>query len=74
MNHQLDLTVVGLRDERETSRYAGSVDLKIMPAPRVEGVMPTDFGHADELIADGLRAARASLARRSQVIPLRPAA
>jgi hypothetical protein len=36
--------------------------------------MPTDFSHADELIADGLRVARTSLARRDRVVHLRPAA
>jgi len=58
----------------DVARYAGSVDLRVLPAPRVDGLMPTDFGHADELIAHGLSAARASLAPRCQVVPLRAAA
>jgi NTE family protein len=58
----------------DVARYAGLVDLKILQAPRVEDIMPTDFGHADELIADGLRVARTSLARRGKVISLRAAA
>jgi NTE family protein len=62
------------RFAEDVARYADSVDLTILPAPRVEGIMPTDFGRADELIADGLRVARAGLAQRGQVTPLRAAA
>ena len=62
------------RFAEDVTRYADSVDLKVLPAPGVEGIMPTDFGHADELIADGLRATRATLARPSRVVPLRRAA
>jgi NTE family protein len=62
------------RFAEDVARYAHSVDLKILSAPRLEGIMPTDFGHADELIAQGLSAARTSLARRDRVVQLRPAA
>jgi NTE family protein len=62
------------RFTEDVARYADSVDLTILSATRVEGIMPTDFGHADELIADGLRAARTTLARRARVVPLRAAA
>jgi NTE family protein len=62
------------RFTEDVARYADSVDLTILPAPRVEGIMPTDFGRADELIADGLRVARASLVPRGQVVQLRAAA
>jgi NTE family protein len=58
----------------DVARYARSVDLKILCATRVEAIMPTDFGHADELIADGLGVARASLAEHDRVVQLRPAA
>lgn len=56
------------RFAEDVARYADVVDLKILQAPRVEDIMPTDFRHADELIAHGLRAARTSLARRGKVI------
>jgi hypothetical protein len=62
------------RFAEDVARYAHSVELTILSATRVEGIMPTDFGHADELIADGLSVARTSLARRDQVVQLRPAA
>jgi NTE family protein len=51
--------------------YAESVDLKVLPAPRVQGIMPIDFSHADELIADGLGATRAMFAPTGQVLTLR---
>jgi NTE family protein len=56
------------RFAEDVARYADVVDLKILQAPRVEDIMPTDFRHADELIAHGLRAARTSLARRTELI------
>jgi NTE family protein len=62
------------RFAEDVARHADLVDLTILPAPRVEGIMPTDFGRADELIADGLRLARASLARHGQAVSLRAAA
>jgi membrane-bound lytic murein transglycosylase MltF len=55
-------------------RYADSVELTVLPAPRVERIMPTAFGHADELIAGGLSLARTTLARTDRVVPLRRAA
>ena len=58
----------------DITRYTDSVDLKVLPPPRVEGIMPTDFSHAKELIADALSAARADLAATAQVLPLRRAA
>ena len=65
---------ISRRFAEDVARYADSVDLRILSAPRVEGIMPTDFGRADELIADGLSVTRASLARRDRVVHLRPAA
>ena len=62
------------RFAEDVAHYAHSVDLKILSATRVEGIMPTDFGRADELIAEGLRVTRMSLARSDRVVHLRPAA
>jgi NTE family protein len=62
------------RFAQDVARYADSVDLKILSATRVEGIMPTDFGRADQLIADGLSVARARLTRRDRVVQLRSAA
>jgi NTE family protein len=58
----------------DVTRYAHSVDLTILSATRVEGIMPTDVSHADDLIADGLSVARTILARSDRVVQLRPAA
>ena len=62
------------RFAEDVARYAHSVDLRILSAPRLESIMPTDFGRADQLIAQGLRVARAGLAGRDRVVQLRPAA
>jgi NTE family protein len=61
------------RFAEDVARYADSVDLTLLHAPQVEGIMPTDFGRADELIVDGLHTARATLSRRGKVVPLRAA-
>lgn len=45
--------------------YDGIVDLTMLPAPDLPGLLPTDFGHADELIEQGLHRARAELRRRN---------
>src|SRR3954469_2888391 len=47
------------RLEEDIVRYGGSVDLTVLPAPTVPELLPTDFGHADELIEHGLHGARA---------------
>ena len=62
------------RFREDVARYANSVDLKILAATRVEGIMPTDVSHADDLIADGLNVARTILAGDDRVVQLRPAA
>ncbi len=62
------------RFAEDVARYGDSVDLRILSPARLEGVMPTDFGHADELIANGLSVARTSLTQRDQVVHLRSAA
>lgn len=58
----------------EVHRYSSVVELMILPAPALEGILPTDFGHTDELIAEGLREARAMLAGGARVLPLARAA
>jgi NTE family protein len=51
------------RLEEDIARYGGIVDLTVLPAPTLPGLLPTDFGHADELIEQGLHRARAELRR-----------
>jgi NTE family protein len=48
-------------------RYAHDAELVVLPAPNDEQIQPTDFGHARELMAQALAAARSVLA------PLGPA-
>jgi NTE family protein len=62
------------RFTEDVDRYADAAELVVLPAPRVDGIMPTDFGHADELIAMGLRRARVLLARGHRVVPFPRAA
>lgn len=62
------------RFPEDLARYRESVDLTVLTVPQVEGIRPTDFGHASELIAAGLSAARATLASTAQVLPLRQVA
>jgi NTE family protein len=62
------------RLKEDVARYADSVELTVIPAPRIDGIMPIDFGHADELITAGLRSARCILAQTRHVVPLREAA
>ncbi|MEA2429106.1 MAG: hypothetical protein QOF37_2734, partial [Thermoleophilaceae bacterium] len=51
------------RLEEDIARYDGIVDLTVLPAPTLPGLLPTDFRHADELIEYGLRRARSELRR-----------
>ena len=53
----------------DVARYADAAELIVLPAPEVSGVMPTDFGHSEDLIAEGVRRSRAMLARRPQRAP-----
>jgi NTE family protein len=63
------------RLEEDIARYGGIVDLTVLPAPTLPGLLPTDFGHADELIEQGLHRACAELRRHhTSVRSLRPAA
>jgi NTE family protein len=43
-------------------QYASAAELIVLPSPD-GGVLPADFGHAEELIAEGLERARALLSR-----------
>ena len=52
------------RLEADIARFSGDVELIVFPAPNPLDVMPTDFGHADRLVRDGLHAARRRLAQR----------
>lgn len=51
------------RLEEDLARYRDVVDLILLPAPSLPGLLPTDFGHADELIEHGLHRGRAELRR-----------
>jgi NTE family protein len=62
------------RFAEDVVRYADATELVVLPAPRLDGIMPTDFGHADELIALGLRRARMLLANGHRVARLPRAA
>jgi len=50
--------------------YADAVELIVLPSPD-GGILPADFSHAEELIAEGLERAHAMLARRMQPAALR---
>jgi NTE family protein len=56
------------RFAEDVVRYADAAELVVLPAPRLDGITPTDFGHADELIATGLQRARMLLARGHSVV------
>jgi len=51
------------RLEEDVARYGDVVELTVLPPPTVPGLLPSDFGHADELIDQGLHRARAELRR-----------
>ncbi len=58
----------------DLARYRHDAELVVLPAPAVDGIMPTDFGHAEELVSEGLRRGREVLGRDRKVVPLRQAA
>jgi NTE family protein len=58
----------------DLARYRHHAELVVLPAPEVDGIMPTDFGHAEELVSEGLRRGREVLRRDRKVVPLRQAA
>jgi hypothetical protein len=47
----------------DVGRYADAAELVILPAPLLEGVKPTDLGHADALTTEG---------RAQPVVPVGP--
>lgn len=55
-------------------RYSSVAELTILPAPAADGILPTDFGHTDQLIAEGLSGARTILADEDGVVQLARAA
>jgi NTE family protein len=61
------------RVAEDLARYRDDAELVILPAPDLEGIMPTDFGRAEELIGEGLVRAREVLRRRT-LVPLQRAA
>jgi NTE family protein len=58
------------RFAEDVERYAGAAELVILPAPVLEGILPSDFGHARELIAQGLARTRCVLPRGGEVVQL----
>jgi len=58
----------------DLARYRQHAELVVLPAPEVDGIMPTDFSHAEKLVSEGLRRGREVLARDRKVVPLRQAA
>jgi NTE family protein len=62
------------RFAEDVDRYSSAVELTILPAPALEGMLPSEFGHTDELIAEGLRGARAMLAGGGRLLQLARAA
>jgi NTE family protein len=55
--------VMRSRFEADIALFSGEVELIVLPAPNALQIMPTDFGHADRLLRDGLHAARQRLAQ-----------
>jgi NTE family protein len=53
--------LVGARLETDLARYGAVAELIVLPAANPAHVQPSDFDHADELIAANLRAARTAL-------------
>ena len=58
----------------DLARYRHDAELVVLPAPAVGRIMPTDFGHAEELVSEGLRRGRELLGGDRSVVPLRQAA
>ncbi|HME02953.1 MAG TPA: patatin-like phospholipase family protein [Solirubrobacteraceae bacterium] len=65
--------VITQRFASDLVRYADAAELIVLPPP-VGGILPADFAHAEELIAEGLERARAALARHLRPAALRLAA
>jgi NTE family protein len=54
--------LVGARLAADLARYAGAVELVVLPAANPQRIQPTDFDHAGGLIDAALAAARTALA------------
>jgi NTE family protein len=52
--------MIGRRVEEDLRRYADVARLTVLPGPSAD-ILPIDFGHAEELIAEGLVSARRTL-------------
>jgi NTE family protein len=59
--------LVGARLETDLLRYAQEAELIVLPAANRRRVQPTDFDHADHLIASALHAAKSVL--RDAIVP-----
>ena len=62
------------RPVEDLTCYRHDAELVVLPAPEVDGIMPTDFGHAEELVSEDLRRGREVLHRDRKIVPLRQAA
>jgi NTE family protein len=49
---------IARRLTEDVAFYSRHVDLTVLPSPSCEGILPTDFGHAGELIQQALWSAR----------------
>ena len=61
---------INQRFANDLVHYADAAELLVLPSPD-GGILPADFSHTAELIAEGLERARAMLPRRLQPAPLR---
>ena len=55
----------------DIARYAGKVELIVLPAPNPRHVLPTDFHHARSLIDDALAATRSFLTTAAVAEPVK---
>jgi NTE family protein len=53
--------LINERLARDIERYRDRVELIVLPPPCPQDVLPSDFGHAEELIEEGYAAARQAL-------------
>jgi NTE family protein len=59
---------INRRLAEDAVRYSRAVELTIIPGPRIDGIMPTDFSQAEQLIAAGLSAASSAVAHRGHFV------
>ena len=53
---------IGRRLADDLNRYQDQAEMIVLPAPAVGGILPTDFAHTEELIAEAVRRSRVTLA------------